>query len=93
MVLYFTDGDCTLTSEMIRILTEDKQFAYNNRLLTMRLLDMVEKQKLNEVLKDDNGTLISDIPWDDTIEKNSRINVWSIGIRVNFYHYLKQISL
>ena len=70
MVLYFTDGDCTLTSEMIRILTEDKQFAYNYRLLTMRLLDMFEKRELNEVLKDDNWTLISDIPWDDTIEKN-----------------------
>ena len=54
MVLYFTDGDCTLTSEMIRILTEDKQFAYNYRLLTMRLLDMFEKRELNEVLKDDN---------------------------------------
>lgn len=68
MVSYFDGGDCTLTSEMIRVLGEDKQFVYNYRFLTMRLLDMVEEQKLKEVLKDDNGTLISDIPWDGELE-------------------------
>lgn len=68
MVSYFVDGNCVLTSEMIRVLSEDKQFAYNYRYLTMPLLEIAEKRELNEALKDNNGTLISDIPWDDKLE-------------------------
>lgn len=68
MVSYFDDRDFTLTNEMIRVLDEDKQFAYNYRFLTMPLLKRIEARDLNDALKDNNGTPISDIPWDASLK-------------------------
>lgn len=95
MVSYFADGDCTLTSEMIRVLTEDKQFAYNYRFLTMRLLDMVEERKLNEVMKHNNGTLISDIPWDEELEiifKDKHVEYMNQGKFLSLFEINKLIE-
>lgn len=95
MVSYFADVDCTLTSEMIRVLTEDKQFAYNYRFLTMRLLDMVEERKLNEVLKHNNGTLISDIPWDEELEiifKDKHVEYMNQGKFLSLFEINKLIE-
>ena len=42
MVAYFDDHKFTLTKDMIRVLTEDKQFTYDYRMLTLPLLEMVD---------------------------------------------------
>lgn len=68
MVSYFDNTEFTLTSEMIRILAEDKQYAYKYRMLTMPLLKMIENHNQSIASKDDNGISISDIPWDDSLK-------------------------
>ena len=67
MVAYFDDHKFTLTKDMIRVLAEDKQFTYDYRMLTLPLLEMVDQHRISEVSKDEDGNLISDLPWDESL--------------------------
>lgn len=67
MVSYFDDREFVLTNEMIRVLSEDKQYAYNYRLFTEPLRDMIKEHDLKMSFNNASGMSISDIPWDGSL--------------------------
>lgn len=69
MVAYFDDEQFVMTKNMIRVLSEDKQFVYNYRQLTMPLIKMIEKKERDKISANEDGILISDMSWDDEFEK------------------------
>lgn len=95
MVSYFDDREFTLTSEMIRVLAEDKQFAYNYRVLTMPLLEMIEKHNISIASKDNNGVPISDISWDASLVavcRDKRNDFINQGKFLSLFDYTKLIE-
>lgn len=69
MVSYFDDTGYIVTKDMINIMSRDKQFAYNYRVLMMPLIKVIEKYELEEQSKVNNDMYISDIAWDDSFKK------------------------
>lgn len=69
MVSYFDDTGYIVTKDMINIMSRDKQFAYNYRVLMMPLIKVIEKYELEEQSKINNDMYISDIAWDDSLKK------------------------
>lgn len=69
MVKYLDDPKFNLTKNMLRVLTEDKQFAYNYRQLIMPLIEKVEKKELHDALQGIQDDSILNMKWDNDFEE------------------------
>ncbi|WP_458459870.1 hypothetical protein, partial [Pseudobutyrivibrio sp.] len=67
MVAYFEDKSFSMTKDMIRVISEDKQFAYNYRVLTMPILEKIEKCEIERIIKNENGVPLDDLCWDASL--------------------------
>lgn len=95
MLSYFDDSSCTLTKEMLNIVSSDKQFIYNYSMTIMPLIEMIEKNKFKEIANVSNGVDISDIPWDDSLElllKKKREEYVKQGRFLSLFDYKKLIE-
>lgn len=93
MVSYFEGKEFSLTNDMIRVLSEDKQFVYNYRILTMPLLDLIEYN--DKISKDENGICLSEMPWNESLEislREKRQEYISQGRFFSLFDYNKLIE-
>lgn len=65
MMKYFDDPQFVITKEMIGAISEDRQFMYNYRQLTMPLIERIEQVKCGIIPADEQGTALYDMMWDD----------------------------
>jgi hypothetical protein len=65
MLDYFENGEYKITTNMIRVLSEDKSFAYEYRELTMPILEKIEKIELDRIMKSDMDIVVSGNIWDE----------------------------
>lgn len=82
MVKCLEDPDFNLTKDMLRVLTEDKQFAYTYRQLIMPLIEKVEKKELQDALQGIHADSILGMKWDDDFEEycyESRLEFYKLG--------------
>lgn len=92
MITYFDDEQFVMTKEMIRVLSEDKQFIYNYRQLTMPLIERIEKKEIDKISADEEGILISEMFWDDEFEMfclNSKTKFINQGRFLSLFNYDK----
>jgi len=90
MIAYFDDEQFILTKDMIRVLSDDKQFVYNYRQLTMPLIERIEQREAHKVSVNEEGTLISDMPWNDEFETfclNSKTEFINQGRFLSLFNY------
>lgn len=64
MIAYFDDSQFELTINMIRVMSEEKQFVYDYRQLTMPLFERIKQNELLQISAEENGMLMSDRQWD-----------------------------
>lgn len=92
MIAYFDDEQFVMTKEMIRVLSEDKQFIYNYRQLTMPLIERIEKKEMDKISADEEGILISEMFWDDEFEMfclNTKTEFINQGRFLSLFNYDK----
>lgn len=92
MIAYFDDEQFVMTKEMIRVLSEDKQFIYNYRQLTMPLIERIEKKEMDKISADEEGISISEMFWDDEFEMfchNSKTEFINQGRFLSLFNYDK----
>lgn len=91
MVKYFENPDFNLTKDMLRVLTEDKQFAYHYRQLIMPLIEKVEKKELQDALQGIHADSILGMKWDDDFEEycyESRLEFYKLGRFLSLFNNL-----
>lgn len=90
MIAYFDDEEFVMTKNMIRVLSEDKQFAYNYRQLTIPLIERIEKKEIDKISVSEEGLLVSEMVWDDEFEKfclNHKTKFANEGRFLNLFNY------
>lgn len=95
MVEYLNESENKLTKEMICVLSEDKEFAYEYRCLTMPLIEMIERDELDDAIVDENGTKIFDMQWNEQLEvfcKNNSLEFQKQGKFLSLFEYNKLIE-
>lgn len=95
MIAYFDDEQFVMTKEMIRVVSEDKQFIYNYRQLTMPLIERIEKIEMDKISSDKEGVMISEMFWDDEFEmfcRNSKTEFINQGRFLSLFNYDKLIE-
>ncbi len=95
MLAYFDDDQFTMTKNMISVLSEDKQFVYNYRQLTMPLIKKIEQNEDRKISVCKNGISISDMPWDDDFEifcRDSKAEFINQGRFLSLFGYDKLVE-
>lgn len=86
MVQCFDDPEFNLTKDMLRVLTEDKQFAYSYTQLVIPLLEQIEKKELHDMQE---NPIIS-MPWDNNFENycyDKRSDFIKLGRFLSLFDY------
>ena len=65
MMYYFDDKELEITTNMIRVLSDDKSFAYEYRTLTMPILKRIEEIELERIMMSESEVVVSGDRWDD----------------------------
>lgn len=76
-----------LTPQMLGVLSEDKQFAFEYMKFTEPLMKKIEEAEVDSIISDEKGIKLSDMSWDEQLEIYCRDN------KSNFVNYGKFISL
>lgn len=69
MMKYFDDPEFVIDNKMIRVLSEDKRFAFKYRKYVLPILNKIDEIEMRNVAKKDNGIGISDMEWDNVFEE------------------------
>ena len=86
MVQCFDDPEFNLTKDMLRVLTEDKQFAYSYTQLVIPLIEQIEKKELHDMQE---NPIIS-MPWDNNFENycyDKRSDFIKLGRFLSLFDY------
>lgn len=65
MMNYFDDKELEITTNMIRVLSDDKNFAYEYRKLTMPILKRIEEIELARIMTSESEVVVSGDSWDE----------------------------